>query len=117
MMIKFFLAVSIVLVPLLAGHTYASEAFSAGEIKQVRYRSEYINFKVISTNSSGASVNGCEQCGPDVSKYAGGGFCYIHKDKKNLISLFLSSYAMGKTTGGRISSWDDCNVYEFHLYD
>lgn len=110
-------ALSIFILNTLPSYVAASEAIAIGEINQIRYRSEYVNFKVIYTDGNGVKTNRCAQCGPDVSKYSAGGFCYVHKDKKNLMSLFLSTYAMSKKVSGRVSSWDDCNIYEFHLYD
>ena len=91
--------------------SYSSEGVGFGEISDIRYRSEYINFKITDENGS----NLCSQCGPDISGHASGKFCYIHKDNKNLLSLFLSSYAMNKKASLRVNSWKDCNVYEFHL--
>lgn len=102
----------IILMSLTATTVVASEAIGTGKIEQVRYRGEYIQFKVMDSGN----VNRCGQCGPDASGYAGGGYCWVHPDSKVLVSLFLSAMAMDLTVSGRVGSWDSCKLYEFHLH-
>ncbi|WP_163133779.1 hypothetical protein [Agarivorans sp. Alg241-V36] len=93
----------------------ASEAIQEGEISNIHYRNEYLNFKVQHTNSSGEAVNSCEMCGPDISGHANGGFCYIDKNDQNLITLFLASSMNNKQVSARVESWSNCKVYDFRI--
>ncbi|BEU01289.1 hypothetical protein OAG1_00890 [Agarivorans sp. OAG1] len=93
----------------------ASEAIQEGEISNIHYRNEYLNFKVQHTNSNGEIVNSCEMCGPDISGHANGGFCYIDKTDQNLITLFLASYMNNKQVSARVESWSNCKVYDFRI--
>ncbi|MDO6685563.1 MULTISPECIES: hypothetical protein [unclassified Agarivorans] len=93
----------------------ASEAIQEGEITNIHYRNEYLNFKIQHNDSNGNVINSCETCGPDISGHANGGFCYIDKADQNLITLFLSSYMNDKPVSARVESWSNCKVYDFRI--
>jgi len=88
----------------------ASEGISEGVLKRFAYRSGYVLFQVDANGT-----NACSACQADPAGYYNGGFCWVPATDSTLVSILLSAQAQKSKVLLRVTSWQQCEVYQAEI--